>query len=219
MKLDTRTCQDLLFALWLSFRQSLDVYFGWIIPVTAWPTLIPSHLCVSMHKHNQAQTFLFWTPITPIFEKRSGSLRGGCVSGNISSLERVKTWGQKSQTCPSGVLAWEGVCNLCIRPWCVSVFLATVSNVFLIGCWNGVKLYFPRDEAAVAGAHSGGQWWAGKVEPDGGAGPGDSMLCLPQNWQRAQERERGLGVPQNIWELPPQRSLRDKVRLQRHWWI
>lgn len=73
-----------------------------------------------------------------------------------------------------------------------------------------------RDEAAVATVHSGRKWRGAEVEPDRGAGPGDAMLRLPQNRQGAQEGERRLRVPQNLWELPPQWSLWDKVRCRCH---
>lgn len=101
VKQDTGTIMIFL-SLRLGFRQSSDIYLGWIIPVTAWPTWMPCRHCPSMLAHSQAQTFLFWTPITPTHQ-RDGSLRGGRVTGNLSPLERVRTWGWQWQTWPSGM--------------------------------------------------------------------------------------------------------------------
>lgn len=93
-----------------------------------------------------------------------------------------------------------------------TVLISAVIPFFLIDCFFFLPLPPARDEVAITGAHSGGQWRGAEVEPDRGAGPGDTMLLLPQNRQRAQEGERGLGVPQNLWELPTQWSLWDQVR-------
>lgn len=183
-----------------------------------------SHLCPSMFIPKQAQTFLFWTFITPThLERCVVSLRGVCVAGNLSLLERVRTWGWKWHTCPLGmcgrVCTWIFVHEtmFCVRVYCTCHPSPSdcMFNFLRLLC----RTLITRDEAAITGAHSSGQWWGAEVEPDGGAGPGDKMLRLPQNRQGAQEGKRGLRVPQNLRKLPPQWSLWDKVRCWQQCWL
>lgn len=69
----------------------------------------------------------------------------------------------------------------------------------------------PRNEAAVSYPDTPGQWGRAEVEPHRWAHLWGQVLCLPQDRQPAKEGAGGDRVPQDVWELPSQRSLQDQV--------
>lgn len=139
------------------------------------------------------------------------------VCGEVVSLViylQQREWGPGDDSDRHATGAWgvRGIVHktvLCIRVYRTCHPKLPGWNLFFILSWLRVT----RDEGAITAAHSGGQWRGAEVEPDRGAGPGDTMLRLPQNGKGAQEGKRGLRVPQNLWELPTQWSLWDQVRL------